>query len=179
MKGAWLTLTDLPAEGREFSFSDQEAQDVWGGYFREFQLDVRPGRPMEAIFTVLPHTEDGLTGVLVRGRLQGSVILPCSRCTCDVEHEVDLPFEFFEELGDAESGESQFLRREGENLELNPGEMLWEEFSLNLPGRVLCAADCQGLCPACGCNRNAEQCACAQAEGDPRMAVLRGLKIVK
>lgn len=173
MAEVWISLKDIPADGREFSFSDQS---TWEAYWREFRLPVKSGKPLEATFTVYPQKG----GVLVRGRLTGSVILECSRCTGDVEHLVDLPFELYEEVGGNAAGEqSQLLRRERDHLELNPAEMLWEEFSLNLPVKLLCSKYCKGLCPTCGKNLNQEECACSSDEGDPRLAALRGFKLTK
>lgn len=171
MAGDWISLKDVPAEGREFSFSDQSA---WEANWRVFRMPIKPGRPLTAAFTVLPQKD----GVLVRGRLTGSVILECSRCAGDVEHLVDLPFEIYEQAPD-EAEQSLFLRREGDHLELNPAEMLWEEFSLNLPVKLLCAKNCKGLCPKCGANRNEEACECPPEEGDSRLEALRGLKVGK
>lgn len=170
MAGVWLSLKDIPAEGREFSFSDQ---DTWEVYWREFRLPVKAGKPLEAVFTAYPQKN----GVLIRGRLSGSVILECSRCTGDVEHLVDLPFELYEEIEGNAGEQSQFLRRESGHLELNPAEMLWEEFSLNLPVKLLCSKYCKGLCPTCGKNLNQDECACPPEEGDPRLAALRGVKV--
>ncbi len=171
MAEVWISLKDIPADGREFSFSDQP---TWEAYWREFRLPVKPGRPLEATFTVYPQKN----GVLVRGRLTGSVILECSRCAGDLEHVVDLPFELYEEAGGNGAGEqSHLLRRVGDHLELNPAEMLWEEFSLNLPVKLLCSKDCKGLCPKCGKNLNQGECACSSEEGDPRLAALRGIKV--
>ena len=50
---------------------------------------------------------------------------------------------------------------------------------LALPPNPLCRPDCKGLCPECGANLNEGMCACSRDEGDPRMAVLRGLKVRK
>jgi uncharacterized protein len=49
------------------------------------------------------------------------------------------------------------------------------ETTLALPMKPLCRADCQGLCPACGANRNVAPCTCAPKPPDPRLAVLRDL----
>jgi uncharacterized protein len=46
---------------------------------------------------------------------------------------------------------------------------------LELPLAPLCSADCAGLCPECGVNRNTEPCTCAPGQ-DPRWAVLASLK---
>jgi uncharacterized protein len=50
-----------------------------------------------------------------------------------------------------------------------------EQFYLALPMKPLCRADCQGLCPICGRNRNRETCACSTDWVDPRLAVLKTL----
>jgi uncharacterized protein len=46
---------------------------------------------------------------------------------------------------------------------------------LDLPLAPLCRADCQGLCPYCGVDRNEARCDC-QAPRDPRWATLDGLQ---
>jgi uncharacterized protein len=48
---------------------------------------------------------------------------------------------------------------------------------LALPTRPLCDEKCLGLCPQCGVNRNLADCTCTVETGDPRLSVLRGLKI--
>jgi uncharacterized protein len=167
-----MELTDLPAEGRDFSFEDQ---DSWAAYFRTFRMPARIGRPLAADFRVQPADR----GVLVTGRLSGSVVLECDRCTGEVEHQVDLALDLYAEVpaGGDDDEKCDFLKREDGRLYLNPAEMLWEEFSLNLPNKLVCARDCKGLCPECGVNLNTGDCACEPDLGDPRLAALRGLKI--
>jgi DUF177 domain-containing protein len=63
----------------------------------------------------------------------------------------------------------------GADVDLTP--LVYEQVQLALPTRPLCGEECRGLCPRCGVNRNREQCACAEDTGDPRLAVLRSLKI--
>ena len=48
-----------------------------------------------------------------------------------------------------------------------------------LPVNPLCKTDCKGLCPQCGTNLNNGTCGCIPDEGDPRLAVLRGLTLHK
>lgn len=60
--------------------------------------------------------------------------------------------------------------------EFDPEQVLVEQLQLNVPMRILCQADCQGLCPECGINRNSESCGCEEARIDPRWDALRGLK---
>ena len=170
----WLDITDIPAEGREFVFDDQE---LWAAGWREFHMDLSPLESLSASFTVVPEGR----GALVRGRLTGAVATACDRCASPARVDIDQRFDLFEEapLPGEEALEPTLLRRHGHRLELDVGSMLWEEFVLALPDKPLCTEDCKGLCPNCGQDLNAGPCGCGGAELDPRMAALRGLKIVK
>ncbi|MFP5239280.1 MAG: YceD family protein [Acidobacteriota bacterium] len=170
----WLDITDLPAEGREFSFEEKE---FWADKWAEFQMGYVALTPMSATFTVQPQQR----GALVRGRLTGEVSTPCDRCLKDVSVGIDQPFDVFEQLesSDEESVEPGLLREHKGRLELDAGAMLWEEFVLALPTKPLCSEDCKGLCPTCGKDLNEGPCGCAKSEGDERMAALRGLTIAK
>jgi DUF177 domain-containing protein len=66
---------------------------------------------------------------------------------------------------------------DGEELDLSPA--LRERILLSLPTLPLCREDCRGLCPNCGKNLNQGDCDCPESDGDPRLAVLRGLKIAR
>jgi uncharacterized protein len=59
---------------------------------------------------------------------------------------------------------------------LDVGSLLRSETDLALPMKPLCRADCRGLCPACGGNRNATDCGCGSRPADPRLAPLEALK---
>lgn len=63
-----------------------------------------------------------------------------------------------------------------EGVELDTDPILREQLQLNIPMRLLCDDDCQGLCPVCGTNRNLEPCDCETMPVDPRWQILRGLK---
>lgn len=54
-------------------------------------------------------------------------------------------------------------------------QMTLEQIVLALPMKPLCKADCRGLCPECGANRNTTRCACAPEDTDPRWATLKTL----
>jgi uncharacterized protein len=41
--------------------------------------------------------------------------------------------------------------------------------------RFLCRAECRGLCPRCGINRNLGECSCQEPTSDPRFAALKAL----
>ncbi|MBQ3059939.1 MAG: DUF177 domain-containing protein [Desulfovibrio sp.] len=179
-----ISLLDLPPEGREFSLDDQA---IWQDPLQEFHMDCRILSPLATQVHVLP-TE---SGCLIRGRLQGRVALPCNRCSEEAQTDINARFEDFEELNcqdadlpmtqpgqDAETmpGAERIIY-EGTSPMLDLAAVCWEEFMLALPVNPLCRPDCRGLCPQCGTNRNNGDCTCSADEGDPRLAVLRNLKI--
>lgn len=175
MSELWLDITDIPATGREFSFSDLA---LWTDSIAEFSLPYRldlPETGLAAAFSVTPQGR----GALVAGRLHGQVVTPCDRCAEDVLLPVDASFDLFEEIPQEgeETLEPGLLRRRGKILELDAGSLLWEQFLLALPVKPLCDENCPGLCPRCGKRLTEGPCDCEAEEGDPRMSVLRNLKV--
>ena len=79
---------------------------------------------------------------------------------------------------DAETTESRIVYERTMPM-LDLAAVCWEEFVLALPVNPLCKTDCKGLCPQCGTNLNNGTCGCIPDEGDPRLAVLRGLTLHK
>lgn len=170
MPELWLPMSDVPAQGREFSFSDP---GFWAEAFDDFGLNLRMGdAPIEATLFALPQDE----GVLVRGRVRGTVSVPCVRCAEEFELAVDQEFDDFEPA-DAEPGEPVRVRTVKGVVELDAGSIIWEQFVLALPESTVCREECKGLCPGCGHNLNQGECDCGRDETDPRLAILRGLKI--
>jgi DUF177 domain-containing protein len=117
-----------------------------------------------------------------QGHISGSVVGHCARCleeyTFDIDKEFHivlvpkLPLAEDVELGDDDLDLSFY---EGDTVELSP--LVLEQIILALPTRPLCRETCKGLCPTCGVNLNAERCDCAAPSSDPRLAVLRNLKV--
>ena len=112
----------------------------------------------------------------------------CSRCLGEYSFRLARDFSLvLAPLGEVGAGggnrSSGELRTEdfalcyyrGEEIDLSP--LVWEQLILALPTRPLCDADCRGLCPQCGESLNAGDCGCKVDRGDPRLAVLRNLKI--
>ena len=188
MQNYRISLNDLTPEGKEFTLDDPA---IWQEPMEEFHMDCRVSKPLCARILVLPM--DG--GWLVRGTLEGEVVLPCSRCAEDSVVTIAARFEDFESLpgaGDDESEEENFapmadmdgvtegrivFERNAPMLDL--AAICWEELMLALPPTPLCRQSCKGLCAGCGVNLNEGMCACTEEEGDPRMAALRGLTLHK
>lgn len=175
MSELWLDITNLPASGREFSFSDQA---LWTDPIAEFRLPHRLDGPGGGLAATLLLTPQG-RGLHIRGSLKGRIVTPCDRCAEDTTIAVDTDFELFEEapLAEETSLEPGLLRLRGKTLELDVASLLWEQFLLALPVKPLCDENCPGLCPGCGKPLRDGPCGCDAAEGDPRLAVLKNLKV--
>ncbi len=186
MEKDWILLQSIPVAGKKILLEDQR---IWLSHLEEFGLHCRIVEPVTAEITILPQAE----GVLFRGRIRGTVALPCDRCANDsivvLNHAFD-SFEAFpvEVLSGAHVHVDETLFGEvdaavirntahGGGVEINPAALTWEEFSLALPVKPLCNDACKGLCPLCGANKNTEGCSCRIEDGDSRMAALRGLTI--
>lgn len=126
--------------------------------------------------------KDGLK-VRLTGRLEATLECDCSRCVepfpVPVDATLDLLFlpvpegraEGEQEVAEDDLGVSYY-----HDDAIDLAEVLREQFYLVLPMKPLCRADCQGLCPTCGINRNRETCACKPEWVDPRLEKLRELK---
>ncbi|OIN99443.1 MAG: hypothetical protein AUJ49_11105 [Desulfovibrionaceae bacterium CG1_02_65_16] len=168
----WIPLKDIPAEGQDHTFTDQS---LWAGPMREFDVAGKIGQAFSATMRITP--QEG--GFLVSGGFSGSIVMPCVRCVEKFELPLSGRFDSFEETGHSqdELEEQSHLRVVKGAPELDAAGYLWEQFLLAMPENPICSADCKGLCPNCGVNRNRELCACAEDKGDPRLAVLRNLKL--
>ena len=117
------------------------------------------------------------------GRLDAKVTLSCARCLDPFDVTVGDEFALrlvAEEPGpetgrdpDADGDDALFHAPEG-RADLR--EIATEQIYLSLPMKPVCHEDCKGLCPACGANRNVDECGCPQEPEDPRLAPLRDLK---
>src|SRR5438128_8256287 len=117
------------------------------------------------------------------GRVQTTLELPCSRClepfTLPVDAEFDLRYQPHAHNvgeGEREVEEDDLTTAFYENDAIDLGQLMAEQFYLALPMKPLCSDDCEGLCPACGANRNRTTCDCNRSWEDPRLAALKQFK---
>ena len=122
-------------------------------------------------------------GVLAHGTFSLSMTEPCRRCLefAVVDAVLDVEEEFTPST-DIETGAS--LPRTDDD---EPDLMIDAHHILDLRDAIrqyavaegtagtLCAADCRGLCPMCGVNRNTATCDCDTQRVDPRLQVLAQL----
>ena len=119
------------------------------------------------------------TELFFTGEVSGEVVGQCARCLEGFTFRLTAPFSFVfvprvsRWTGDADAGDVDLYSYAGDEIDLSPS--LREHILLSLPTLPLCDEGCLGLCPQCGANRNCGACGC-QAQGDPRLSVLRNLR---
>lgn len=109
----------------------------------------------------------------------------CARCLNDVETALSL--EFTHTVMERENTE-EAPEDNGDDIPYPAGGMLdldeivVADLLLEQEPVILCGADCKGLCPQCGANRNETQCSCEEytdsgeeAKADNRFAALLDL----
>ncbi len=170
MSEIWITLNDIPEEGKDLVFDDQT---FWTESWKKFNIDARPASPLISEVFILPQDN----GCLVRGKTSGAITLICDRCTADYKQNISTEFEEFEQVATAEDPEPSPVVKTKEGLKIEIGALLWEHFVMALPVKPLCNNSCKGLCFKCGADLNKGECTCKKEEGDPRLAVFRNLKI--
>lgn len=119
----------------------------------------------------------------LRGHLKAGIEVVCDRCLRPVEVPIETDFSsiFTMRASEDDQGAYELTANDlevgvltGESFELD--EFVREQILVNVPGRVLCLEDCQGLCPHCGADLNEAACECRQKEIDPRWSALAALR---
>jgi uncharacterized protein len=128
------------------------------------------------------HLDSVVDGILVRGTLVFRLELACARCLepQSVVREVTVA-ELF--LDPAKRVENEDVEEPGYELiddatAIDLSTMVRDALIIDLPVRILCREDCQGLCPVCGADRNRSDCGHRPETGtDPRWAALADLDL--
>lgn len=111
---------------------------------------------------------------LASGVISATLVVPCNRCMEDVLEEVKADFSKELKTGHPVDGEEE-LHEYLEGAVLDLEKLVLDEVYMNVPMKVLCKDDCQGLCRTCGKNLNHETCDCENDNIDPRLAGLKDL----
>jgi uncharacterized protein len=105
-----------------------------------------------------------------RVRLHG----PCYRCLEDAVLELPIAAREYEATNPGGSDELRTPYLEDDRLDLSAWAR--DALALELPDKILCRADCAGLCPLCGRNMNDEPHDHGEREPDSRWSALAELK---
>lgn len=117
------------------------------------------------------------TTLRIKGILDFTAILGCSRCLNDFERAFSHSLELFYRTGKLEdtlpgkevelnSDDLNVIAYQGNAIELWPD--IKEAMTLALPMKPLCSDDCRGICPSCGQDLNIGKCKCRKESVDPR-----------
>lgn len=157
-----LDVVKIPEEGLEID-APLVAAEVHLGADEGF--DLAPGG------RIVARAEKGESdAVHVRGRLQASLGVECSRCLERFDFPISQQLDLFylprlprqqEEEEDVELQDRDLVVAYYTAGRIDVGEALREQLLLALPMKRLCRDDCRGLCPVCGGNRNQKECGCA------------------
>jgi uncharacterized protein len=129
----------------------------------------------EELVAVIEHGQVRLerttAGIHASGHVSARVSLPCARCLEMVDAHVASEFaEDFAPCVDVLSGRALPAPDDDLIFTLDPRQTLEMDEALRqnlvpaLPTQPLCQADCAGLCPTCGMNRNTATCGCETAD---------------
>ena len=158
---------------------------------------LSPGRPLEVScpiemtevqngyegFSILEKSELKLNGThKSKGRAvitgTGYIVMDmaCDRCLAPVPVRIDLDFErdvYSPEVDAGDDTEDNLDIMSG--YQLNVENLVFNEILMNWPMKVLCKADCKGICKMCGKDLNLGECGCDTFVPDPRMAVIKDI----
>ncbi|MBQ8894154.1 MAG: DUF177 domain-containing protein [Clostridia bacterium] len=82
----------------------------------------------------------------------------CSRCLAPVSGKLHIESRRRVITDPLKEDEDTILIED--NYMFYPDSEAKNQIILEFPERFLCADDCKGLCPVCGCNRNIKECGC-------------------
>jgi uncharacterized protein len=173
-----LRVDDITAEGRELSFAEPEQElnrTLARGNLREYFVKA----PLQVSVS---YYRAG-TEVFISGTLDTPTRAACSRCAEEFDLRKSRSFRYV--LAPAVMSDNDDVALKAEDLEfsfykgdeIDLGPLIREQALLAIAERPLCREECRGLCAQCGANLNEGDCACHPVGFDPRLAVLRTLKV--
>lgn len=121
--------------------------------------------------------------VSIKGHLDTSIYLTCSRCLRNFRNRLDQDLDLFYQPSNlTRKGEEMEIHYEDMNvayyngLTLDIDAIVLEQLELSVPMKPLCSEHCKGLCEICGADLNLEVCKCSRAPIDERLTPLLDVK---
>ena len=173
-----LRIDDITAESRSLSYAEPEQEinrALSTGPIHEYRLQGPVG-------VEVSHYRAG-TELFLEGSVEATANADCARCAEEFSTSSRRHFRYVlapksvaaDDGSDPRAEDLEFALYDGDYVDLAP--LVREQVLLALAERPLCTEDCKGLCPSCGANLNQGACGCHNQQRDPRLAVLRSLKI--
>ncbi len=164
-----IPLTDILRDGLDLQFEmDPAALNLEDG-----AVTIAAPIHVQSRLVVMERT------VYVSGEADAQAGLQCIRCLVAIPFPLRAIFQVnvepLESASGTTPGEWHELHREeldehyysGDSIDL--AELVREQILLALPTYPLCRADCRGLCPQCGADKNRLACRCVEEEAGPPM----------
>ena len=124
---------------------------------------------------VLKFTNEEGRRLLIQGRTEVTIVIPCDRCLKDVERifsfELDKELDLTGQSEEKSMEESDYMI----GTDLDVDKLIFGEILVSWPMKVLCKEDCRGICKRCGADLNMTECQCRKTEPDPRMAAIQDI----
>ena len=119
-------------------------------------------------------------GIWVSANVEANVYFPCGRCLTESETHlhVNLEEEYLPEFDVATGKRLHEPKETDENFYIDHDnfldltEAIKQYVDMNTPMKVVCKAECAGICVECGVNLNESDCKCNTAVRDPRWGAL-------
>ena len=121
-------------------------------------------------------TNIGVDKASIEGEIELTFSAMCDRCLTEVPTTLNLQFSrevTSPDYQDNDDDTDEVNYMEGYNLDVDA--FVYNEILLNWPMKILCKADCTGICNICGKNLNDGCCGCATFVPAPRMALINAL----
>ncbi|HQV58089.1 MAG TPA: DUF177 domain-containing protein [Ilumatobacteraceae bacterium] len=136
------------------------------------ELDIDdPRLPADESVEIDLHLDSMPNGIVVDGAIQVPWVGTCRRCLAPTRGTVTSEIH---ELYQQNPTDPDAFPVDGEQIDLRP--LVREAALIDAPATPLCGADCVGLCPTCGIDRNTERCSCQIAPLDDRWSALDQLR---
>jgi uncharacterized protein len=114
------------------------------------------------------------TGTVFQLNFQTRLYGPCYRCLDDAVLDVPIAAREYQATNPEGSDELRTPYLQDDNLDL--AGWARDAIALALPDKILCRADCAGLCPVCGKNLNKEPHRHEEETIDTRWSALESLR---
>lgn len=173
-----LRIDDISADARDLAFAEPE-REINRALASDVMQEYRVTAPVQV---AISYYRAG-TEVFMIGEIAVATTASCARCAEEFAGTEGRRFRYVlapRSIGDGADSdlrgeELEYSLYDSEEIDLTP--LIREQVLLTLTTRPLCREGCRGLCPRCGANLNQSQCACSVETFDPRLAVLRSLKV--
>lgn len=166
-----INLSELfPVEGKSKTYTPELEMTQFG--LADTVYDIAEKGPLSLVIT-----NRGNKKLALAGTIDLVLIMPCARCLDPVR--VPFHLEIDQELDMNQSDEERVEDLDEQpyvnGYKLDIDQLVGNELTLNLPMKVLCSEDCQGISNRYGTNPGSGEGDCKDSMPDPRMSVIQDI----